>query len=661
MKLTLLRRGYWLSVFIATVLLAVRAFCAETPAQTDAPTRKFIAANGLFQRNLYKLAADEYEDFLRQYAQHPNSTMARYALAVCRLRLSEYDKAAAGFERVLQDEKFAQAEDALFMLGHANLGLRQYDKAALAFERLLKDFPRGVRAESAALNRAQALYLAGKAQEAADACRQFLNSYPTSPQRPEGLYFLGLAQHAAGHDAQAIDALRKMLAAQPDSARKWDAILLLGQMLEAAKDFEAAAAEYRKLIDSNIADRVAEGLLSLGVLQYRRGAYDDSIKTLSRLLAEHAGSVNAPAARLQLALAQIAAGNLPDARATLAIIVAKDSARATTARYWLAQCDIIEKKFNQALAALDELSKTASANADRIAIDRAQCLMGLGRYSDAATAYAEFLDKYPAHAQAAEAMFYQAFCLHKSQEYQKSETICRRLLADPSGRFANNARELLAENLFLLARYDQARAVFQQLQAAGIGEKLRLTVRLGQCFYFEGKGDRAIELLSPVASEPKLLADRELARSLLLLGDALLNAGKVKEAAAVLARFVPIADADKAEAQFKLALAQLRGGEDVAAERTFMEVMRDKADSIWKTRATFEYGQLAYRNHEPAKAADALKTVAALKDHPELSGAAEYLLAWIELDAHRFEAAAPPHWAQAHKYNPAAPGHHTVI
>src|SRR4051812_6092097 len=80
--------------------LALTARSEDTPPATqpadtaDAATKQLIAAHGLFQRGLFRLAAQGYADFLSEHPDHPQRTAALYALAICEYRQAEYDKAA---------------------------------------------------------------------------------------------------------------------------------------------------------------------------------------------------------------------------------------------------------------------------------------------------------------------------------------------------------------------------------------------------------------------------------------------------------------------------------------------------------------------------------------------------------------------------------------
>src|SRR4051812_50175187 len=68
--------------------------------QVDPATKQLLAANGLYTRGLYKLAADEYQQFLSQNSNHAQATAARYALAVWRDRVEEDGGAGEGFREV---------------------------------------------------------------------------------------------------------------------------------------------------------------------------------------------------------------------------------------------------------------------------------------------------------------------------------------------------------------------------------------------------------------------------------------------------------------------------------------------------------------------------------------------------------------------------------
>jgi len=615
--------------------------------QVDPATKKLLAAHGLYQRGLFKLAAPEYEQFLNDYPTHEQATVCRYALAVCRYRLNEFDPAIALLGAVLRDEKFKQRDEALAVLGHCHLSKREYDKSLAAFDELLGKFPQSKQAETASLNRAQVLYLAGKRGEAAEAARKFLDQYPQSGERATGLYFLALSQYAQNQPAEAARTLAKLLQAHADSRHALDATLLLGQCLEAGGDVDGAVANYRKFIDSAPAGRKSDGQFSLGVALYKSGKYDESIRELSRLASDDArDNPYASPARFQLGLVQLAAGKPDEAHRNLEQVAARDPARRDAARYGVAQCEIATQKWQAAREILDELARKqpAPTNLPQVLLDRAVCAAELNEHGQAVAELEQFLAKYADSPQSAEAAYRQAYSLHKLGKYDASRAAAARAIAKKDSPFAAPAAELDAENLFLQTKYAEASDAFEKLAKSSKDDdhRLRFSLRQAQCKYFSGDYPGAAALLQPLAQNDKVARTESLQPALFLVGDALLQQNKFAEAADALDRYVRAAKGDTREAQFKLGLARLRNNETDAADRAFASVIASPgSDSPWTARALFERGQLLYKQKKPQPAQEALARVATVDKAPdEVLAPALYLLGWIDFDAKRYEPAA---------------------
>ena len=649
-----------LPVLTATLALPPVAPAQDKPAAgadaVDPGTKKLTAAHGLFQRSLFKLAAAQYTEFLQQYPQHPDVTTAKYALAVCRYRLGEYEPAIKSITEVIADPKFTQRDEALAVLGHSHLAGNNYERALLAFDELLQKYPDSKHAETAALNRTQVLYLADRKPDALTAAQTFVTKYPQSAEKPTAQYFLALSRRDLQKPKDAAATLTELLAQSPDSRFTVDAMLLLGQCLEATGDADGAAAQYAKMIAAAPQSRKADGQFSLGTLQYKSGKYDASIENLSTMLKESPQSPYANAARLQLGLAQLATGKIDKARGTLVDIVDENKGHQNEANYGLAQCDIAEKKWAPAKATLEKLIAVnpPPANIAQVKLDHAVCLTELNQHEPAAAEFAAFVQAYPQAPQVPEALYRQAFSLHKLGKFDQSHALAAKVAALPASDFTAPAAELDAENLFLLGQYADAEKAFTAMTAAAkdADRKLQYTFRTGQAAYFQAKYPEAAALLAPLAADPRVAQGEAFHPAVFLLGDALLQQGKNAEAAAALKRFVEISKGDKLEAQFKLGLAQLRAA-DPAAEQTLAAVANGPADSPWATRAQFEHGQLLYKKGSKPEAAAALNKVMAANPPapPELAAPATYLLGWVDFDAKRYAEAAQ-RWGQLVEQHP---------
>ena len=640
---TLARRSHGTVGLCVCLLLAAAPAGAQEKKPVDAATKILMGANGLLRQGMTAMAAEEYASFLAKYPRHAQVTMARYGLAICRFRLKKFDESALLLRKVLADRKFKQTDEALAVLGHCYLSSGDQDKALSVLEELLKKHPASKHAEVAALNRAQVLHMKGQNAQAVAACKAFLKKYPASVRRTSAQYSLALAQFALGEHAEAATLLEKVLE-KPNSPIALDATLLLGQCHEALGKFDEAAGQYRAAARLAPPKRRMEGLYSLGVVLYKAGDHKESAKTLSRVLSADPKGTYAKPARFQLALAHLAGGDLSDARTVLARVRKTDPAREASAQYWLAQCDLTDKKYASARAILDGLVGGGKKpdNLEAILYDRAICAMALGKHEPAAEEFAAFRKAYPKAKRFADATYRQAFCLHKLAKYDESLPLCRIVADQPGLPIAPAAAELAAENLFLTGKYPEAASAFKALAkgAGDAGRSLRIGFRLSQCAYFAGDYAKAIALAEPLAANPKVARDVNLRQAIFLLGDALLQSGKHVQAARVLEKYLPLAGKDRSETQFKLGLAQLRGGDKSAASKTFESLVRKDDTSQWALRGMFEYAQLAYQGKQPKKAAPVLAKLLAAKLPDDLTAPAVYLQAWLEYDAGEFAAAA---------------------
>ena len=636
-----------LAVFMCPALMSpVRSAPADGGEQkaaeeVDGPTKKLMAAQGLYQRGLFKLAAQEYADFLGENPKHPQRTAALYALGLCQYRQNDFDRAATLMSSVLKDPGFTQRAEALAVLGQCELTAKHYEKALAALNELVAKHPASPHADAASVNRVQALYCLNKYAEAADGARRYLEGNPKGGQRAAALYFLALSERALGHNEQAVATADVLLKEHADSRYTIDATLVAGQALEALGMEDAAIERFRKMLAITPAERKGDAQFSLGVALYKTGKYADAIAALS---AVGEGAYSKPA-RLQLGLAQLAAGKTADARATLTPVAAHaDAARAASAKYGLARCDIADKSFDSARVLLGELlsATPAPANASQIALDRAVCLMEMSQFEEAAKEFQGVARKYAGSAQVPEAMYRQAFCLHRLKKFDVSHAVCESLAKLDSSDFTGPTTELDAENLFMLAKYADAGKAFGALAGQVKDEQrgLRYKLRVGQCAYFAGDYANAVELLTPLARDQRASTVVELQPAMFLLGDALLQQGKFKEAADALAKFVAASKGDTSEAQFKLALAHLRGNDDESARRALERLARLKEDSPWVQRGLVEYGQLLRKMGKGQDAAAALKRVLAADAPADVAAPATYLLAWVESDAKRYAPAA---------------------
>jgi len=655
------RRLARLCVVGLLTLAAVSARTAVVVAQDDAPkvdpaAKKLAAAGGLFHQGLFKLAAADYAEFIERYPKHADVTAARYGLAICRYRLKQYDVAAKELVLVVADNKFKQGDQALAVLGHCQLNLESYDKALASFDDLIKRFPESQYAESVELNRAQTLYMLKKFAPSRDACEAFLKNRTESPSRPTAQYFLALSLKELNEYAKAAAAIDELLKT-PNCPFEVDALLLLGQCRQNLKQLDKAEATYRRMIKASPPDRQMDAMYSLAVVLYEAGKYKDAVTACKSVLGVKNHRYTA-AARFQLGLSQWAANDSSGARKTFQQIATNDPARKGMATYWLARCDMADKKYDDARKSLVALQSSAKKipNAEQVAYDVAVCSMSLEKFKQAATDFEAYRKVFPKGPKLIDTFYRQAFCLHKLEQYDACHKLCLKVAQAADSPVKQASAELSAESLFLAEKYAEAEKELATLLKSTKDEarKLQFAVRRGQCAFFAGDYKRAAELLAKPAADERVAKNPALRDAILILGDARVQTDQFALAAESFTKYLSVSKKNVDEARYKLAIANLRANKKDDAAKAFEAVIAGDAASPWVLRALFEYGQMSYHSSQRDKAAPALKKVLAAANAPEeLTSGATYLLAWIDYDSKKYAEAAKQFARMVAKY----PGH----
>ncbi len=616
-------------------------------SKADGAKKRLLAAQGFLRGGNYKFARDEFRKFVNDYPQHAEATDAKFWLGWCEHRLFEYAKAVTLMEAALADSKFKRRDDALVVLGHSRMSLGENEKALAAFEQILKDHATSKQRPFAALYRARVLYDLGRKEDALAASGNFVSGYPTSGNLDAGMYIQALCQYDLGKHAESAATLKKLFTSKPNTRYWLDATHLLGQCQTELNQLDEAVASFTKMLEKAPITRQAQGRYSLGVALYKGAKYDESIKQFATILKDYATDRYAAPARLQLGLAQLAANDPNDARKTLQAVVKDDDKRAVTARYWLAQCDIRQSKYADARKILDALHAMSPppSNLDQITYDRALCQLNLGNHAEAAKEFAAFRTKFASSPQFADATYRQAFCLHKTEQYDESLKLCQ-AVAQLQGASTASAKapaaKLAAENLFLLRRYDDAATAFTALNknVEDDDDRRHFTFRLGQCASLSGDFDKAITLLTPLDADEAVLNDKRFREAIMTLGDAYLQTKQYDKAETAIAKYVKASGTKSPEPNYKLGRAQLRSGKTAEAAATLKTVASGSADELYVQYALLAYGELMYQQKKPQDASPSLAKVVAAKAPADLTAPAMYLLAFIDADARKFKSAA---------------------
>jgi len=462
-----LRHRVRISSVIRTVLLCLLVTAAAVRAQTESSDLDF--ARKLYDDGLYLLAADQYEDFIRSYPEHPLVSRARFMVAESHLYQGDIETAEEGYGEFLrQHPDDSLVPEAWFRLGGCLLQMGRHQEAVAAYEKSLQISPQGERAPEALFGLARALREDGQLVEALEKLEVFNRQYPQDPNihsvqlaRGEILVELGrlnqaaIAFQSAGRTAQtaaersragyrqsrvlitserdsaAIVVLERVVRADSISIHADSALILLGDLYMAAGLHRPAARAFGRLHERGRDPELAEqgGLKQAQALE-RSGQPDKAMAVYRQWLEEHPDSPMRALAELGMADLLERTGDA-DAAATLL----EDLIRRTGDEPW----------------GIDAWLKLADLQRRR------------GHSERVLTTYRRFLNRYPGASQSDSI----AFLMARIQEQDLGRPLAalrtyRDLSTEhPGSRWAERAAFAVGRLLEDAQEYEQARETYQ--------------------------------------------------------------------------------------------------------------------------------------------------------------------------------------------------------
>jgi TolA-binding protein len=470
-----------LSMFPLIVLLVLTAgtglFVPASALAQDAPaTRQLDFANSLFLREIYDMAAAEYQKYLDQFPRGDEREYALFQLAECHYTLQRYDKAAEIYLNLLEEYPDGEQHNmAMLRLGEIRYRQRQAEEAKKVLSDLLARNPAPDVTEVARY------YLASTYLEnnEYDKAREIFNLQ--LQEAPEGLFRsfarlgLGEALKAKDNYPEAIKLWQEVVDAEGDSREPRfrnlaiEALFRLGEAYDELKQHKKAAETFNRLVNKypdsdllvsaayreiwawfNAGDRSkaqsqAEALLSrqdlpgldavrvgtqflIGLVAFENQAYDKAIEAFQAVyqlpqdLPEW--QKYAPKARYQIVWSLFLQGKDRETveEAQRYIQEFPDGNLAGDVVFIKAEALFRQKDYLPARNEyLDLLSNyPESKYRAEAAFKVGRCYMELEQYAEASQVFADFNANYAQHPLAVEAGVLQAEALYELGEYEKA-------------------------------------------------------------------------------------------------------------------------------------------------------------------------------------------------------------------------------------------------
>ncbi|MHC5113559.1 MAG: tetratricopeptide repeat protein, partial [Planctomycetota bacterium] len=569
-------------------------FLTPAHAQDAASTQTLNAANGLLNRQLYDLAANEYERFLREQPNHAKVGEARYGLGVSLYHVQRYDDAVKQLALLSADH--AYAAEAATVLGQCYLRLGRYDAAADALDLVVTRHRTHDLFDDAAALQAEALYLAGAHERVGAAARNLVEGAGDSPRRERVELIWCLSDMARGDYRAATARLREMQSRFPDGAHADQTALLLAQCLHHQRNLPAALDLYRSVSRAARDEYVPDALYGLATVLYEQKQIAPAGDVLDELLSRFPDDEQARPGAILRGRVWLDLRKYDQAVKIFDQTLAAGGANLDEAAYWRAKCDLRQDRPAEAAkrlaAAIERYPK--STLMPEMLYDHAVALTRSGAPAEAVARLETLRKRFAKHALAADALHLMAVAEHDRERWEQSTAHCVAFL-QKHGRhaLAADVAFLYAENAYRGAAYEDAVTRFRDYLDTHPKTTRRdqAAFRLGMALYRLDRDTEAGRMLETIAGGAN--TPDEFRPALLALGDLAFRQQEWTEARRYLERYldggIDVAGVD--DALLKLGLAHHRDGDPAGAIRSYETIITSMPSSPHHAQATFERGQ----------------------------------------------------------------------
>jgi len=404
-----------------------------------------------------KETAKLYDDFAKQFADHPLTVQAAYMSALAALGEEDFDMARQHAEAFLAKGEYAGHElrpAVLWIAAESHLLAADADqggdiaKAEQLYRELVLKHPEHARVPRAHLRTAWCLHQNKKYDDSLNYLKGVLGSLKDSAHVAEAQLLIGRNHHAVDRDRDAATAYDAALSAKGDWDRADEVLIAAAISLRAVDDLVAAADRLSRLVTGFPQSTYrAQATYQLGEILQEQQKYDDAIKRYQEVIATFAESPFVAPANYGLSAAYFAKEDYDNAILTLDKLLSgqddaelaarglylrgltrqrkKDYANAVTdlkafldtkpegdeaidARYALVLCQIESKQFGDATTSITALldEKPDYTHADNVYYNLGHALMDQDKVDEAAGAFRTLAEKFADSPLAPEAWFH---------------------------------------------------------------------------------------------------------------------------------------------------------------------------------------------------------------------------------------------------------------
>ncbi len=644
---------------ILLLLFIIVATGASSLAAVGTEDDKYFAANALYNKKLYQLAAEEYKSFMLKNPQHSKYLHAKLGLAFCYFELKKYREAEVLFDELAGQTTAPKQDQIHNFLGQCLLFSGKPAKAEYAFrwsvnrgkEKFFLELPGVGQASSGAsqisvptdlepLERSlagltEALYQQGKWKEVVKTAADLYKVVPRGPFTPRARFLSSLANYNLKKYAAASKTLQDLIKADPHFIYKEDAYFLLGDCQHKLGNIDNAI-KHNEIVARKLKGKLAvNALFRMGYIKFMQKEYRSAMRDFSDLQALYPKNKLATEAGIYTGRCYLELKEYRRAQAAFGTLTEKNPVQAK-ATLWLSETFLRQKKYDSIITILKPALRSFSRDPlyPNLLFNYANALMGQKKYKAASAEFTKVANDFKEFTLTADALRMDGFCMNRAGDYQASLDLCETFIekysANPS---AEDVGFLRAENLFFLDQYKEAIKSYRQfIPWEGLGKYTNEAMfRISSALCNMKKWDDAL-------IEMKSLLQRKVSGDFFeqlyfIAGLCEYNLDNYEPAIKDFLKFASDyptkANADVAI--LKAATAYIKLKNRSKAIETMQKLLDTYPKSELLAQALTELGKLQYLQKEYNKAKKSLTRVVSEFPKTVFVPQAEYLLGWINL------------------------------
>jgi TolA-binding protein len=204
----------------------------------------YRVAVGFYNKDEWKLAAENFQAFLKNHGQHAKAENARFYYGMTLVKLEDFKQARETLRAFVKDyPKSRELTTAGYWIGHSSYFLDDFAEAEKELSRFIAAAPQDALREWALPYLADSELRLKKPEAAAAHFQQALDAFPKGEMAEDARFGLARSYELLKKIPEAIKAYQEV-AANRTGVRAADAQLNLGDLHFDAGDFAAAAADF---------------------------------------------------------------------------------------------------------------------------------------------------------------------------------------------------------------------------------------------------------------------------------------------------------------------------------------------------------------------------------------------------------------------------------